>query len=184
MKASLFGAALLALGAFATPSLAVPIAAPGTEGYSVFATGGNVTATYHGSTAAYNSLLFLNDTFIFDNKKDPLWATMDLGSFTAGQELVFRLYVINTDSSYFTGSPDRNADGFAHARVESDWMDNMTLVSFEDLYGGPFDYNDLSFSFTNTMGADKMSAIPLPAGAPLLIAALGGFAVMRRRKKN
>jgi hypothetical protein len=34
--------------------------------------------------------------------------------------------------------------------VQADWQVNESLVSFEDLFNGPFVFNDLSFSFTST----------------------------------
>src|SRR5690349_5595125 len=37
-----------------------------------------------------------------------------------------------------------------HARAQANWKSNETLVSFEDLFNGPFNYNDLSFSFVPT----------------------------------
>jgi hypothetical protein len=48
------------------------------------------------------------------------------------------------------------------ASVEGNWQPNTTLVSFEDLYdpsGRSSNFNDLSFSFSNTailMGSTKM----------------------------
>ncbi len=187
MKHTVAGLAALLVTSVAVPASAVPIAAMGTEGYSVFAGGGEVTATYQGSTGAYRSLLYVNgDQFVFDNKADPLGATANLGSYAAGTELLFRLFVTDTQTSFFTGPAERNPDGVAHARVESDWMEEgTTLVSFEDLFNGPFAYNDLSFSFTNTVGQEDTSPVPLPAAAPLLAGAVGGlFALRRRRSKR
>src|SRR5690606_12312665 len=92
--------------------------------------------------------------------------------------LLFRLNVPNYD--FFTGPASRNPDGGIHARVETDWLPGETLVSFEDLFNGAFDYNDLSFSFTNTQAA---GAVPEPAAWAMMI---GGFALaggmMRQRK--
>ena len=57
-------------------------------------------------------------------------------------------------------------------------------MSFEDLFGGPFDYNDLSFSFSNTVAVD-VSSTPIPGALPLFASGLGllGFAAQRRRRK-
>jgi hypothetical protein len=42
-------------------------------------------------------------------------------------------------------------------------MPNETLVGFEDLLNGPFDYNDMSFSLTNTTSGPP--TCPLECGA-------------------
>ncbi|MFQ5511632.1 MAG: PEP-CTERM sorting domain-containing protein [Candidatus Krumholzibacteriia bacterium] len=149
---------------------AFPIAKPGTEGLLVIVnTLGPVVATYRGNSATYSNDLYLmldasgnpgddgdltNDLFIFNNHSSPVGSSVNLGSFPNGTELIFRLHVRNTGYDFYTGPAGRNPDGYAHARVEGDWQPNESLVSFEDLYNGPFVYNDLSFSFTNT--------IPLP----------------------
>lgn len=133
-----------------------PIAQPGTEGLRVIVSGtDDIIATYRGNSAAYSNDLYLDyqgrSTFIFNNHNSPVGSKKNLGSFPYGTELIFRIHVNNTGFNYFTGYPSRNPDGHAHARVEENWQPNETLVSFEDLYRGPFNYNDLSFSFTNTM---------------------------------
>jgi hypothetical protein len=108
--------------------------------------------------------------------------TASLGSFAAGTILTFRLHVNNTGYDFFSGSAASNPDATAHARVETNWAPGKTLVSFEDLYGGPFDYNDLSFSFTNTIGTP--TGVPEPETYALMLAGLGvvGYAARRRRR--
>ncbi|MBN2630742.1 MAG: VPLPA-CTERM sorting domain-containing protein [Rhodobacteraceae bacterium] len=172
---------------------AVPIAASGTEGLKVIATGGEVVAKYEGNTAAYTNLLYLDngntdftdDLFIFNNQASVVGSTANLGSFTAGTELLFRLFVTNTGNNFFTGPASRNPDDEAHARVQADYLTpGTTLVSFEDLLNGPFVFNDLSFRFTNTSNVvpDNPSAVPLPAGFGLLAAGLFGLGLLRRKR--
>jgi len=165
---TLAAAVALFLGVlFATaPATAFPIAQAGTEGFLVIVNeSGPVTATYQGNSATYSNDLYLmldangnpgddgnltNDLYVFNNHLTPVGTQMLLGDFSAGTELIFRLYVRNTGYNFYTGPAARNPDGNAHARVEANWMPTESLVSFEDLYNGPFVFNDLSFSFSNT----------------------------------
>lgn len=182
---------LLAVAALAAPlcALAFPIASPGTEGNPVLVSGsGDIIATYEGNSAAFSNDLYLftddsvadNDIFIFNNHTSPVGATFNLGSFAPGTELVFRLHVNNTNTNYFTGLASRNPDGDFHARVQGGWAPDTTLVSFEDLFNGPFDFNDLSFSFSNTTTSN---VIPEPASMLLISLGLAGLATMQRRKQ-
>lgn len=176
---TVIGTALVLL---AITAHAFPIAAPGTDGLKVIVSGTNhVIATYQGNSAAYSNDLLLNGTFIFNNHATPLGTTVDLGSFPVGTELVFQLYVNNTGYSYYTGPASRNPDSHTHARVQAGWMTDTTLVSFEDLYNGPFDFNDLSFSFTNTTAGS--TTVPEPDPLMLMLAGLGLVALMVRLRK-
>jgi hypothetical protein len=143
-----------------------PIAASGTEGLEVVVSSSEpVVATYQGNSASYSNDLYLmldesgnpgddgnpaNDQFIFNNHTSPVGSTVELGTFPVGTRLIFRLHVNNTGIDYYTGQASRNPDNRAHARAQADWMPEETLVSFEDLLNGPFNYNDLSFSFVPT----------------------------------
>ncbi len=156
----------LQLGSVAHAGLPFPIAQPGTEGLQVIVTSNApIVATYHGNSALFSNDLYLaldasgnpgddgnvtNDRFIFNNHASPVGSTASLGSFPIGTELIFRLHVNNSGNNFYTGPASRNPDGHTHARVQGNWQASETLVSFEDLFNGPFNYNDLSFSFTNT----------------------------------
>jgi len=183
---------LLAAAALIAPlsAFALPIAASGTEGNPVLAgSAANIVARYEGNSASYSNDLYLftddgiagNDIFLFNNQGSAIGATVNLGSFALGSELVFRLHVNNTNTDYFTGLAGRNPDGAFHARVQGNWLPNTTLVSFEDLYNGPFDFNDLSFSFSNTTTPND---IPEPASMLLLPLGLAGIAVARRKARQ
>ncbi|MEM9412630.1 MAG: hypothetical protein AAGA30_16070, partial [Planctomycetota bacterium] len=152
---------------FVHPAVAQhPIAAPGTEGNLVVVSNDQpVIATFLGHSATFSNDLFLelddagqpnmdgnpaNDMFLFNNQSSPVGAQVDLGTFEAGTELVFRIRVSNSGFDFFTGPAIRNPDNELHARVQGEWEQDTSLVSFEDLFEGPFNFNDLSFSFSNT----------------------------------
>lgn len=180
----LFGAIVLP-----TDARAVPVSDP-RLGIKVFAGTGNVIATFRGHGAAFSNDLYLDlgplgptggDLFVFNNHTASIGDTVDLGSFTPGTELIFRLHVNNTGYDFFTGPASRNPDGIAHALVDLTLFPGETYVGFEDLFGGgDRDFNDIMYSFSNTTTAP----IPEPSTWLLMGTGLAGFAIARLRNRK
>ncbi|WP_338661815.1 PEP-CTERM sorting domain-containing protein [Pararoseomonas sp. SCSIO 73927] len=186
MKASLLalgvcGALLVGANSVAR---AAPIAVAGTEGLSVIVTSTDpVIATYEGTSADYTSQLHLvtnNSGVIFNNQTSPLGSSFNLGSFAIGTELVFRLATLTTGEDFYSGSGSSNPDGSAHARVQADYAPGRTLVSFEDLLYGAYNFNDLSFTLTSTTAMPAVgSAESRYTGQAGLATYFGGAASLR-----
>ena len=159
---------------------AFPIATGG-EGLAVVVSGtGDVIATFQGNSGSFSNDLYLVGLpgIIFNNQSSIVGSTVNLGSFTVGTQLLFRLHVNNTGNDFFSGAAGLNPDNHAHANVQANGVPGETLVSFEDLLNGPFDYNDLSFSFTNTTSTN----VPEPGTALLAGLGLIMLGLARRRR--
>src|SRR5207249_4385017 len=74
-------------------------------------------------------------------------ASVNLGrNFVAGTELVFGIFVRDTEKTYKMGPASRNPDNFVHAKVEF-LTPTSARVRFEDLDGGgDQNYNDAVFT--------------------------------------
>jgi len=190
--------AALTLSTF--PAWAFPIATVGEGSAVVVGSTDPVIATYLGNSAGFTNDLYLvldesgdpfedgdnsNDLFIFRNHTSPVGSTVNLGSFAIGTELIFRLHVTNTGNNFYTGLANRNPDNRFHARVDGAYAANESLVSFEDLLNlpeYPGGFNDLSFSFTNTVSVPSAPSVPEPLTLSLLGAGLAGIGAIRKRR--
>ncbi len=187
----------MAMGLFILPSFA--------QATGIVATGGDVIVTFGNSDAGYTSKLFLGTTEIMSNRVQ-VGTTFNLGSFAAGTSLDFRIEVQNTGHSFYMGTGAANIDGFVHAKVND--LVGSTQVGWEDLLnGGDQDYNDLVFTFSNTMECEgdeckdvltditesgdgydgnqkKLIANPEPSTMILFGSGLLGLGAWRLRKKR
>jgi ribosomal protein S30 len=144
--------AALALGVLAAPASAATI------GGQLFATGGPVRVTVLSASAGFTSQLFLRNP---DGSRTPIaynteaGRTVELGTFPAGQELVFGIHVLNSGYDFLMGPGNRNPDGLAHAAVTE--VGTRTFdVGFEDfINGGDRDYNDNMFRFTGELAPNR-----------------------------
>ena len=152
----------------------------------IVANTGQVIVTFAGSDAGDTNLLFKStpgpEVFLFNNKTTPVGTTVNLGTFSAGTELVFRLANVSKGYSFFTGPGTRNPDGVVHAGVDLNYAPGVTLVGFEDRIAGDFDYNDTLYTFTNI---GDPTGVPEPGVTAFGVLAAGsvlGLIVARKRK--
>jgi hypothetical protein len=108
-------------------------------------------------------------------------ATFDLGTWNAGDELVFSLLNPNGDQFFSGSASNMNPDGFVHANVWN--LDaNDAVVDFEDLRavgngdpsGADWNYGDAKIVVSNAQ------AVPEPA--PMIVLGLGAIGLFIRRR--
>jgi len=118
-------------------------------GQSVYAGGGEVIVKVMPSDAGYTSELHLSSPeparFIALNRD--VGMVVNLGVYPAGQELIFSIYVQQTQKTFYSGPASRNSDNELHAAANLPAYGPAT-VGFEDLEGGgDQDFNDNMFRF-------------------------------------
>jgi hypothetical protein len=139
---------------------------------------------------------------LVDNHNSPAGYSVDLGTFTAGTNVQFGIYVYNTQNTWFDGPGSLNAGGAVHAYTIDDFNYTITnstfapyigetgsgtYVGFEDeaFPGGDFNYGDLQFVFSGVEGVGQPGQPPgVPDGGAtvsMLGGALAGLGMLRRK---
>ncbi len=139
--------------------------------------GGEIIVVFEGLSAADSSNLVSVNTgaTILNNQTAPIGTSVNIGSFSAGEAIDFRLDNLSKSVSFVTGLASDNYDNVLHAMLSQN-PDGSITVSFEDLpNGGDFDYNDLVF---------KVYETPIPAAGALLLTGLAGFGFAGRKRKK
>ena len=178
---AIFAAALVIVVSFCVSSQAFAVPVLGGQLYSL---GGDVVVEVLPASAGYTSQLWLfsPDPDIYIATNNNIGYTVNLGSFSAGTELVFGIYVTNTGYTFSMGPGSRNPDGLMHATVDF-IAPGVANVGFEDLYGGgDMDYNDNIFQFRGSIAPDPGSNVPEPASMALF--GIGGLAMAFARRNK
>lgn len=148
------------------------------------ATAGEVILTFLSKTAAYSNDLFLQGDAekILNNQTAIAGSQFSLGSFQAGTELAFTMFVNTTGFAYYTGTANLNPDHFMHAAYDVTSGQSLN-IGFEDIFnGGDRDYDDLVFSLSNVSVGNSVSPVPEPEIGGMLLAGLMLLGFTRRRK--
>lgn len=177
-RASVAAVPLVAAMLVATPP---PAAASTTVlGGQLYASGGDVTVTILPSDAGFTSELWIESpgTPHEIGIRTQVGLVADLGTFPAGQELIFSIHEPRDGGNiFYTGPASRNADGIVHDQVI--WNSPTdAIVEFEDFFGGgDRDYNDAIFEMkggitqNSAVGptADAGANQTVPEGAPVTL---------------
>ena len=148
-------------------------------------TSGEVILTFLSKSAGYSSDLFLSGSTdsILNNQTAVSGQQFSLGSFQAGAELIFKIFVNDTEHTFFNGIAANNTDNVLHAAYSA-YLSKPLIVGFEDLYGGgDRDFNDLVFSLSNVViGTVPVVSVPEPETYAILLAGLFAIGAVKRRK--
>jgi Domain of unknown function (DUF4114) len=194
--ARIAAATTLSLAALAAHAGPIPYPSAGVENttlYTFTAASTGVIGAYFfsGGAASYeNELTMLVNGVAtgiqgLNNQSSAYGAYLDLGTVTAGDVIVFKMVNIAPGGvGPWYSDKSLNSDGINHIYSTDYAGDGSTVpggtyVAFEDLTGGgDFNYNDLSFVFTNI---STSTGVPVPATPALLLAAGLAAAALRRR---
>ena len=125
-------------------------------GGQLFSSGGFAQVTRTAGSADFTSDLRIirNGTAVGIAGPGDIGRAVTLPAFNFGAELVFEIFVRDTNRTFRTGPASRNADGIAHAVVQCRG-EGKARVSFEDSFGGgDRDFDDVQFEITTSSTED------------------------------
>ena len=188
----------LLLGMVLAAAMAVPAHALTLQGNTLFTSANEmVIVTFISEEAAFSDLLFEsspNEMFLFDSNTAVAGQQVNLGSFNAGLELIFRLDTYFRDlqvakadgflASWFSGSGSRNQDGTEHALIT--FLGNNTYqIGWEDLdFNSPTYDGDFDDMVITVRGVPFDPVIPEPATLALVGIGLASIGVASRRRNR
>jgi hypothetical protein len=189
----LMAATLAASGA--AHAVPTPYSPAGTQNTAVYtftaASTGDIIGYFAGSTATYENdmSLLVNGIAVgghgLNNQTSVYGQAFNFGSVSAGDILVFVLTNIRPGGvGPWYSQTSLNSDLVNHVYSNEYAGDSLigagTYVAFEDLNnGGNFNYDDISFVFSNVN-----TEVPEPASVALLGAGVFAIAISRRRKNK
>lgn len=156
---------------------------------------GDIMAYFVGSTASYTNEITMLVNGVgtgiqgLNNKTTSNNTALDFGHVQAGDTLVFELVNIvpGVGVGPWYSQKSLNSDGVNHiyssAYAGERALPAGTFVAFEDLpKGGDFNYNDISFVFSN-VATNAIAKADVPEPGTLLLIGLGvvGLAASRRK---
>ncbi|MBN1194678.1 MAG: DUF4114 domain-containing protein [Methanomicrobiaceae archaeon] len=162
---------------------------PGISGASpnpgnlVLAQDSDVQVVFVSSNCGYTNPFRLDSPVLIPmgDKSTPAGTTFDLGTFSAGEELIFAIE--SNDGTFYTGPASRNSDTYIHADVTGSYGD--WLISWEDKEnGGDNDYNDIVFRVIATPVGTPVPEFPSPAVPMMLAGVIGGCALFAMRRTH